>query len=226
MFWHGGFRREPLCNENYFDKIRQGLACQKSRPPAAGTSGCAYVLYHVGKEHIAFCFALWVFDLPGEFCCFLRPAIRRKKKFQKSEKRRRLAGRTVVHNHGAAARIGVIPRFLQSSVWDATDVKRLTCLPSRALEGRRGRQTIDSSAVPQILGCVRLPAAYSGCRSPPPIAPTGYHPAWRKYATRLSVGIMAAWRRRTVEEIPMMPQQPSPTHITAINRKYQEAENL
>ena len=102
----------------------------------------------------------------------------------------------------------------------------LTCLPSRALEGRRGRQTIDSSAVPQILGCVRLPAAYSGCRSPPPIAPTGYHPAWRKYATRLSVGIMAAWRRRTVEEIPMMPQQPSPTHITAINRKYQEAENL
>ena len=133
---------------------------------------------------------------------------------------------TVVHNHGAAARIGVIPRFLQSSVWDATDVKRLTCLPSRALEGRRGRQTIDSSAVPQILGCVRLPAAYSGCRSPPPIAPTGHHPAWRKYATRLSVGIMAAWRRRTVEEIPMMPQQPSPTHITAINRKYQEAENL
>ena len=77
-----------------------------------------------------------------------------------------------MHNHGAAARIGVIPRFLQSSVWDATDVKRLTCLPSRALEGRRGRQTIDSSAVPQILGCVRLPAAYSGCRSPPPpIAP-------------------------------------------------------
>ena len=76
-----------------------------------------------------------------------------------------------MHNHGAAARIGVIPRFLQSSVWDATDVKPLTCLPSRALEGRRGRQTIDSSAVPQILGCVRLPAAYSGCRSPPPIAP-------------------------------------------------------
>lgn len=92
VFWHGGFRREPLCNENYFDKIRQGLACQKSCPPAAGTSGCAYVLYHVGKEHIAFCFALWVFDLPGEFCCFLRPAIRRKKKFQKSEKRRHLAG--------------------------------------------------------------------------------------------------------------------------------------
>ena len=56
------------------------------------TSGCEYVLYHVGKEHIAFCFALWVFDLPGEFCCFLRSVSRRKKKFQKSEKRRRLAG--------------------------------------------------------------------------------------------------------------------------------------
>lgn len=65
---------------------------KKSRPPAAGTSGCAYVLYHVGKEHIAFCFAQRVFDLPGEFCYFLRSAIRRKKKFQKSEKRRRLAG--------------------------------------------------------------------------------------------------------------------------------------
>ena len=83
VFWHGGFRREPPCNENYFDKFRQGLACQKSRPPAAGTSGCAYVLYYVGKEHIAFCFAQRVFDLPGEFCYFLRPAIRRKKKFQK-----------------------------------------------------------------------------------------------------------------------------------------------
>ena len=118
-----------------------------------------------------------------------------------------------MHNHGASARIGVIPRFLQSSVWDATDVKRLTCLPSRVLEGRRGRQTIDLSAVPQILGCARPPAAHSGCRSPPPIAPTGYHPAWRKYATRLSVGIMAAWRRRTVEEIPMMPQQPSTANI-------------
>ena len=69
-------------------------------------------------------------------------------------------------NHGAAARIGVIPRFRHSSVWDATDVKRLTCLPSRVLEGRRGRQTIDLSAVPQILGGARLPAAHNGCRSP------------------------------------------------------------
>ena len=65
---------------------------EKSRPPAAGTSGYEYVLYHVGKEHIVFCFALWVFDLPGEFCYFLRSVSRRKKKFQKSEKRKRLAG--------------------------------------------------------------------------------------------------------------------------------------
>ena len=65
---------------------------KKSLSPPSGTSGYQYVLYHVGKDHIAFCFALWVFDLPGEFCCFLRPAIRRKKKFQKSEKRRHLAG--------------------------------------------------------------------------------------------------------------------------------------
>lgn len=128
--------------------------------------------------------------------------------------------RTVVDNHGAAARIGVIPRFRQSSVWDATDVKRLTRLPSRVLEGRRGRQTIDLPAVPQILGGARLPAAHNGCRSP------HRSPPCLKYATRLSAGIMAAWRRRTVEKIPMMPQQPSPTHITAINRKYQEAENL
>ena len=36
VFWHGGFRREPLCNENYFDKIRQGLACQKKPSPGSG----------------------------------------------------------------------------------------------------------------------------------------------------------------------------------------------
>ena len=65
---------------------------KKSLSPPSGTSGYQYVLYHVGKDHIAFCFALWVFDLPGEFCYFLRSVSRRKKKFQKSEKRRRLAG--------------------------------------------------------------------------------------------------------------------------------------
>ena len=36
VFWHGGFRREPLCNENYFDKFRQGLACQKKPSPGSG----------------------------------------------------------------------------------------------------------------------------------------------------------------------------------------------
>lgn len=89
VFWHGGFRREPLCNENYFDKIRQGLACQKKPSPGSGDKRlcvCTIPCRETTK------FALWVFDLPGEFCCFLRPAIRRKKKFQKSEKRRRLAG--------------------------------------------------------------------------------------------------------------------------------------
>ena len=40
--------------------------------PAAGTSGYEYVLYNVGKEHIALCFAQRVFDLPGEVCYFLR----------------------------------------------------------------------------------------------------------------------------------------------------------
>ena len=45
---------------------------KKSLSPPSGTSGYQYVLYHVGKDHIAFCFAQRVFDLPGEFCYFLR----------------------------------------------------------------------------------------------------------------------------------------------------------
>lgn len=67
-------------------QIPTGVSLSKSRPPAAGTSGCAYVLYYVGKEHIAFCFAQRVFDLPGEFCYFLRSAIRRKRNFKKVKK--------------------------------------------------------------------------------------------------------------------------------------------
>ena len=52
-----------------------------------GTSGHEYVLYHVNKLHIASSFARWVCDLPGEICCFLRPAPPAKtfsKKFPKS----------------------------------------------------------------------------------------------------------------------------------------------
>ena len=45
---------------------------KKARPPATGTSGHEYVLYHVNKLHIASSFARWVCDLPGETCCFLR----------------------------------------------------------------------------------------------------------------------------------------------------------
>ena len=58
----------PLCREEGMLNLSLIHIC----PPAAGTSGYEYVLYHVGKEHIAFCFAQRVFDLPGEFCYFLR----------------------------------------------------------------------------------------------------------------------------------------------------------
>ena len=44
----------------------------KSPSPATGTSGHEYVLYHVNQLHIASAFAWWVYDLPGEICCFLR----------------------------------------------------------------------------------------------------------------------------------------------------------
>ena len=37
-----------------------------------GTSGHEYELYHVNYLHIIFAFARWVYDLPGEICCFLR----------------------------------------------------------------------------------------------------------------------------------------------------------
>ena len=59
----------------------------KSPSPATGTSGHEYELYHVNYIHIAFAFARWVCDLPGEICCFLRPAPPAKtfsKKFPKS----------------------------------------------------------------------------------------------------------------------------------------------
>ena len=37
-----------------------------------GQPGQWYELYHVRKLHINFIFARWVYDLPGEFCRFLR----------------------------------------------------------------------------------------------------------------------------------------------------------
>ena len=44
----------------------------KSLSSAAGTSGHEYALYYVNYLHITFTFARWVYDLPGEICCFLR----------------------------------------------------------------------------------------------------------------------------------------------------------
>ena len=45
----------------------------KSLCPAGDSSGQEYVLYHARKLHCTFTFAQWVYDLPGEFCRFLRP---------------------------------------------------------------------------------------------------------------------------------------------------------
>ena len=55
-----------------FRQNQTGLAPPlKSLSPAAGTGGHEYELYHVNKLHIS-SFARWVYDLPGEFCYFLR----------------------------------------------------------------------------------------------------------------------------------------------------------
>ena len=64
----------------------------KSLSPAAGISSHEYELYHVNYLHIAFTFARWVYDLPGEICCFLRPDIRPGNFFNFFGKRRHLAG--------------------------------------------------------------------------------------------------------------------------------------
>ena len=52
--------------------FHQNNFLKKSLCPAGGSSGHEYELYHVRKLHIAFIFAQWVYDLPGEFCRFLR----------------------------------------------------------------------------------------------------------------------------------------------------------
>ena len=44
---------------------------KKSPSPNTGTSGYKYVLYHISQTHNT-SFARWVYDLPGEFCYFLR----------------------------------------------------------------------------------------------------------------------------------------------------------
>lgn len=71
-----------------FRQNKTGVAPpQKSPSPATGTSGHEYELYHVNYIHIAFAFARLVCDLPGEICCFLRPAPPAKtfqKNFQKA----------------------------------------------------------------------------------------------------------------------------------------------
>ena len=57
-----------------------------------GTSGHEYVLYYVNQFHNTSNFARWVYDLPGEICCFLRSALYPEDDFKKSLKRRRSAG--------------------------------------------------------------------------------------------------------------------------------------
>ena len=49
-------------------------------------------LYDAIKYHNFFTFARWVYDLPGEFCYFLRVVLRTKQILKKFSKRRRLAG--------------------------------------------------------------------------------------------------------------------------------------
>ena len=76
-----------------FRQNQTGLAPPlKSLSPAAGTGGHEYELYHVNQLHIVSSFARWVCDLPGEFCCFLRPDIRPGNFFNLFGKRRHLAG--------------------------------------------------------------------------------------------------------------------------------------
>ena len=64
--------------------------------PAEGTSDHEYELYHVNQLHITSTFARWVYDLPGEICCFLRPASTANNSLKKISKRRRLAGRRTI----------------------------------------------------------------------------------------------------------------------------------
>ena len=68
----------------------------KSLSSAAGTSGHEYALYYVNYLHITFTFARWVYDLPGEICCFLRPVSAANNSLKKISKRRRLAGRRTI----------------------------------------------------------------------------------------------------------------------------------
>lgn len=76
---HGGSRHEAKSVSTKYDGV---CTVKKSPSPATGTRGHEYVLYHVNQLHIASAFARWVCDLPGEICCFLRPA-HRLKLFQK-----------------------------------------------------------------------------------------------------------------------------------------------
>ena len=65
---------------------------KKSLYPTGGSSGQEYELYHVRKLHIAFTFARWVYDLPGEFCRFLRSDIWAETFFKFLCKKKRFAG--------------------------------------------------------------------------------------------------------------------------------------
>src|SRR5699024_9776574 len=66
---HGGSRHEAKSVSTEYDRL---CTVKKSPSPTTGTSGHEYELYHVNHLHITFNFARWVYDLPGEICCFLR----------------------------------------------------------------------------------------------------------------------------------------------------------
>ena len=86
----GGSRHEA---ESVSTKSDGRYTVKKSPSPATGTNGHEYVLYHASKLHSTSKFARLVYDLPGEFCCFLRPALCPENYFKKYLQRRRLAGR-------------------------------------------------------------------------------------------------------------------------------------
>src|SRR5699024_1751487 len=66
---HGGSCHEAKSVSTEYDGVR---TIKKSPFLKAGKSVYQYVLYHVNQLHIASSFARWVYDLPGEICCFLR----------------------------------------------------------------------------------------------------------------------------------------------------------
>lgn len=75
----GGHKGEELAERQAGKAIRSGIRRHKLKPYRAAAkaekkaiAANAEYIYHVRKLHNAFIFARWVYDLPGEFCRFLR----------------------------------------------------------------------------------------------------------------------------------------------------------